>query len=150
MKFELNDYHRNVPDEDFIKDIQETAKRLGKTTLTGEEYAAHGKYNPSTLRRRFGTWKDVLEKSGLETKGHNFKLSYTDDEVISDLKRVAIILGKETITREEYDSLGKFSCATLIEQKHYGSWNAILKLAGMEPHFKRNFTNEEMFGEFAI
>ncbi len=89
----------------------------------------------------------MLEKSGLKTKGHNFKLSYTDDEAISDLKRVAIILGKETITREEYDSLGKISCATLIKQKHYGSWNAILKLAGMEPNFNRNFTNEEMFEE---
>ncbi len=147
MKFELNDYHRNVPDEDFIKDIQETAKRLGKTTLTGEEYAAHGKYHPSTLRRRFGTWKDVLEKSGLETNGHNFRLSYTDDEVISDLKRVATILGKETITREEYDSLGKISCATLVKPKHYGSWNAILKLTGMEPNLNRNFTNEEMYEE---
>lgn len=37
MKFELNDYHRNVSDQEFILDVQETAKKLGKDTLTGEE-----------------------------------------------------------------------------------------------------------------
>ncbi len=86
-----------------------------------------------------------MECCGLEIKGHNFKLLYTDDEVIADLKRVATILGKETIKREEYASLGKFSEGTLT--KHYGSWNAMLKLAGMELNLKRNFTNEEMFEE---
>ena len=43
MKFELNDYHRNVSDQEFILDVQETAKRLGKDTLTGDEYSLHGK-----------------------------------------------------------------------------------------------------------
>ena len=60
MKFELNDYHRNVSDQEFILDVQETAKRLGKDTLTGEEYSLHGKYHSSTLTRRFGSWKKVL------------------------------------------------------------------------------------------
>ncbi len=55
MKFELNDYHRNVSDEEFIKNVKETAERLNKTTLTGEEYATYGKYHPSTLTRRFGS-----------------------------------------------------------------------------------------------
>ncbi len=145
MKFALNDYHRNVPDEDFIKDVQETAERLGKTTLTGEEYATHGKYHSSTLTRRFGSWKKVLEHSGLETKGHNFKFSYSDTEVIADLKRVALALGKQTLTGKEYESCGRWSRDTLM--KHYGSWNAVLKLAGMELNLNRNFTNEEMFEE---
>ena len=82
MKFELNDYHRNVSDQEFILDVQETAKRLGKDTLTGEEYSLHGKYHSSTLTRRFGSWKKVLEKCSLETQGHNFKYDFSDEDVV--------------------------------------------------------------------
>ncbi len=57
MKFELNDYHRNISDEEFIKDIKETAERLNKTTITGEEYTTYGRYHSFTITRRFGSWK---------------------------------------------------------------------------------------------
>lgn len=30
MKFELNEYHRNVSDKELIADVQVTAKELGK------------------------------------------------------------------------------------------------------------------------
>lgn len=30
MKFELNDYHRNISDEDLIKDVVVTAQKLKK------------------------------------------------------------------------------------------------------------------------
>lgn len=145
MKFELNEYHKNVSDEELIEDVRKTAESLGKHTLTGAEYAKHGTYHSSTVTRRFGSWKIVLEKSGLDTKKHNFKLSYSDAEIVADLKRVANILGKETITRREYDAHGYFCSDTLT--KHYGSWNNMLKLAGMELNLNRKFTNEEMFEE---
>ena len=43
MKFELNDYHRNISDQELIQDVQDVAKSLGKDTLTGSEYSLHGK-----------------------------------------------------------------------------------------------------------
>ena len=36
MKFELNELHRNVPDEDLIYDLKKVARELGKNTLTKE------------------------------------------------------------------------------------------------------------------
>lgn len=145
MKFELNEYHHNTSDEEFIEDVRKTAEELNKDTLTGAEYSKYGTYHSSTLTKRFGSWKTVLEKCGLETKGHGFKFSYSDDYVINDLKRVAKMLGKETLTREEYESHSEFSRGVL--EKHYGSWNAVLKLAGMELNLNRNFSDEEMFEE---
>ena len=130
MKFELNAYHRNVSDQEFILDVQETAKRLGKDTLTGEEYSLHGKYHSSTLTRRFGSWKKVLEKCSLETQGHNFKYDFSDEDVVIDLKRVAEITGTETLTAREYNSHGRYCSTTLI--RRYGTWNNILELAGMK------------------
>ena len=38
MKFELNDYHRNVSDEELLRDVKDTAQKLGKVTLTTDEY----------------------------------------------------------------------------------------------------------------
>lgn len=145
MKFELNDYHRNVSDQEFILDVQETAKRLGKDTLTGEEYSLHGKYHSSTLTRRFGSWKKVLEKCSLETQGHNFKYDFSDEDVVIDLKRVAEITGTETPTAREYNSHGRYYSTTLI--RRYGTWNNILELAGMKANLNRNFSDEQMFEE---
>lgn len=145
MKFELQKYHRNVSDEDLIEDIRKTAEKLSKRTLTGAEYDKYGTFHSSTLTRRFGSWKLVLEKSGLETKGHNFKSVFTDDDVILDLKRVANIYQSRSLTAKEYDKYGRYFSSTLI--KRYGSWNSILKLAGMELNLNRNFTNEEMLAE---
>jgi len=145
MKFELNDYHRNVSDQEFILDVQKTAKKLGKNTLTGEEYSLHGKYHSSTLTRRFGSWKKVLEMSSLETQGHNFKYDFSDEDVMADLKRVAGIMQTETLTAREYNVHGKYHSTTLI--RRYGTWNNILELAGMKANLNRNFSDEQMFEE---
>lgn len=145
MNFELNEYHRNTSDEDLIDDVRNTAIKLNKTTLTGEEYSKYGIYHPSTLTRRFGSWKLVLEKSSLETTGHNFALTFTDKEVVLDLKRVADIYQQKSLTKKEYDKYGKYHSNTL--QKHYGTWNTLLKLSGLKVNLNRNFSNEEMFEE---
>lgn len=145
MRFELNEYHRNVSDNELIADVQTTAKKLGKATLTAKEYSEHGIYHSSTLTKRFGSWKHVLELCELETRGHSFRFNDSDDEVIADLKRVASMQKLSTLTAREYDKYGKHHSSTLIN--YYGSWNNVLKLAGMKVILNRNFTNEEMFEE---
>lgn len=145
MKFELNEYHRNVSDIELIADVQATAKKMGKSTLTAKEYSEQGNYHSSTLTRRYGSWKKVLELCGLDTKGHNFKCNVSDEDVIKDLKHVATMLEVPTITSKEYDKYGKYHSSTL--QKKYGSWNKVLRIAGMKVNLNRNFTDEEMFEE---
>ena len=145
MKFELNDYHRNISDLELIQDVQDVAKSLGKDTLTGSEYSLHGKYYDSTLRRRFGSWKKVLEACNLETGGHNFKCNVSDEEMIADLKRVASIVNVESPTQGHYNRHGKYHSATLCRK--YGSWNNVLKFAGMKLNLNRKMSNEEMFEE---
>ena len=125
--------------------MQDVAQKLGKDTLTGSEYSLHGKYYDSTLRRRFGSWKKVLEACNLETVGHNFKCNISNEEMITDLKRVAGIVNLESPTRESYDKYGKYHSATLCRK--YGSWNNVLKFAGMKLNLNRKMSNEEMFEE---
>jgi len=146
MKFELNDYHRDTSDNELIDDVKETAKKLNKKTLTAKEYNANGKYHSSTFLRHFGSWKKVLELSGLDTKGHNFKYTYSDEDVINDIKRVASIYHQDTLTKREYDIYGAYHSSTLMK-RYDSSWNKILEMSGIPPSLNRNFTNEELFEE---
>ena len=45
MKFELDDYNRNVSDESLIEDLKVVAKKLNKDSVTREEYDTNGKYH---------------------------------------------------------------------------------------------------------
>ena len=145
INFTLNDYHRNVSDEDLIKDVINVAEKLKTTTLTLDEYSKNGKFHSSTLTRRFGSWKKVLELAHLDIKNHNFKLDYSDADLIADVIRVKSIYKKETITSKEYDVYGNYHSSTLIN--HGKPWNKILEMAGLKVNLNRNFTNEEMFKE---
>lgn len=145
MDFVLNEYHRNISDEDLINDVINVAKTLGVTTLTQDEYAKNGKYHSSTIARRFKNWGKVLELAHLENKINNYKLNLSEIDIINDVIRVKNIYNKETITREEYDRYGTYNSSTLV--KYGKSWNQILKMSGLKLNLNRNFSNEEMFEE---
>lgn len=86
MKFELEPYHRNVPDKVFLEDVCTVAKKLKKDTLTMEQYTKLGTYHASSITHRFGSWFTALAKAGL-SKTRN--LNIPKEECIIDLKRVA-------------------------------------------------------------
>lgn len=146
MKFELNDYHRNTTDEELIDDVKNTAMRLNKQTLTAKEYSENGRFHSTTLYKHFGTWKRVLELCGLKTQGHNFSYTFTDNDVIDDVRRVADIYHKDSITQKEYNLYGVYHSSTLMK-RYDNSWNAILKMSGLGVNLNRNFTDEELFEE---
>ena len=66
MKFELEEYHRNTPDKEFLEDLKTVAKKIGKNSVTRFEYDDKGRFHSGTLVRRFGTWYSALEKAGLD------------------------------------------------------------------------------------
>ena len=145
MEFKLNEYHRNISDEEFVRDIKETAIKLKKETLTGVEYSQNGKYHASTIIHRFGSWKKALELAELNTKGRSNRFTMSRDDVIEDVKRVAALYNKPTITAREYTKYGKYSSSAVV--RHIGSWNEILLQAEMPINENRNFTDEELFEE---
>ena len=145
MEFKLNEYHRNISDEEFVRDIKKTAIKLKKETLTGVEYSQNGKYHASTIIHRFGSWKKALELAELNTKGRSNRFTMSRDDVIEDVKRVAALYNKPTITAREYTKYGKYSSSAVV--RHIGSWNEILLQAEMPINENRNFTDEELFEE---
>lgn len=140
MKFELKPYNRNVPDKDFLSDLKRVALKLNLDSLSVEEYDKNGKYHPSTLERRFGSWTTALKLAGLQIR-KNPKISA--DELLYDLKRVAGVLNKKSVTTNEYKSLGKYDSAPLV--RTFGSWFKALEKAGLEKTRTLGVTNEEYF-----
>lgn len=67
-----------------------------------------------------------------------------DEELLDDIKRVAKILNKNTVTISEYNDYGEFHSSTL--QRRWKSWFKVLEKAGLnESRSKLNISNEELF-----
>ena len=142
MKFELNDYHRNVPREEIIADLQRVAALLNKKTFTLQEYKKVGKYSQNTLSRKLGIWKECLSKSGLipPIDAHGA----TNEELVADLTRVLNWLGVSYISNDKYEQHGKYSPSTFITR--FKSWSKGLEAAGVNTlGMKKNASIEELF-----
>jgi hypothetical protein len=123
MKFKLETYHRNTPDEELIADIQNVASKLKKNTVTISEYEEHGKFHPSTLQRKFGSWFKVLELAQLEAS--RSKLNIPEEELYKNIEDVWISLGRQPKYDEIKKPLSKYSAGTY--DKRFGSWGRALQ-----------------------
>lgn len=66
------------------------------------------------------------------------------EDLISDVKRVASQLNRSTITIREYEQYGKFHPCTL--QRKFGSWFNVLEKCGLQPsRSKLNISEKELF-----
>jgi 5-methylcytosine-specific restriction endonuclease McrA len=67
-----------------------------------------------------------------------------DDELIADLKRIALELKKTAISRADNDESGKYGTTTYI--RRFGSWFNALEKAGLEKtRTPMNLSEEELF-----
>ena len=70
----------------------------------------------------------------------------TDVELINDLKNVANLLNKATVTIEEYNQYGKFHATTLT--RRFGSWFNCLEKSELEmSRSPLNISDEDLFEE---
>lgn len=139
MDFVLNEYHRNISDEELLSDLRRVAGELNVNTLTVSVYQKYGRYAPGTIQRRFGGWTNALKLCGMQVNiyqmaaalnSHKHKNIGTD-ELLNDIKRVAMLHNKDTISSLEYQKHGIYSRDTC--QKRFSTWNNALQQAGLKP-----------------
>ncbi len=123
MNFELNDYHRNTPDNDLLDDIKKVARKLNKNTVTMEEYEKYGTYHQCTLIRRFGSWFAVLSKANLEPSRSPINIS--DEDLFKNIYDVWIKLSRQPKYAEMRKPLSAYSAGTY--DKRFGSWRKALE-----------------------
>ena len=151
MEFKLNDYHRNVSNEELIADLVATAALLKKSTLTSEEYNTFGKHAHTTISRRFGSWSSALIKAGLNSHQTLNNWCNSLDEFVADVKNIAQKLGQPSLSTGEYKKHGNYNY--LYPSKHHGlGWAEVLELANLEQTkfrlgHKKEITDEELFSD---
>ena len=67
----------------------------------------------------------------------------SDSELIDDLKHVAEIIKKDTVTLDEYNDYGSFHSTTLT--RRFGSWFKCLEMAGLSASRSRIGISNERF-----
>ena len=66
----------------------------------------------------------------------DFLVTYNEESIIGELKRVAALLGKDTVSAKDLDEHGRVKYHMVI--KHFGSLRRALEAAGLNPS---RFTN---------
>jgi len=122
MKFELSEYHRNIPDEELINDLKRVALVAGKSKITVKEYNKIGKFSAQTLTARFGSWFKILEIAGLE-KTRN--LGLTEDDLLNNIEEVWRSLGRQPSYSEMVKPISKYSAKAY--EYRFGSWRKSLE-----------------------
>ena len=123
MKFKLEEYHRNTPDEILLADIKIVSKKLNKNTVTIREYNQFGKYSAGTLCNRFGSWFTVLEKAGLIDS--RSRINIATEDLFTNIETVWINLGRQPRYNEMKKPLSKYGPRPY--ERLFGSWRKALE-----------------------
>ena len=130
MKFELNNYTAKLSDEEIIIDILDVAKKLNTDYISISTYKKCGKFSQTAIQGHFGSWKNALLLAGLRSERTASELKLiSDDDYFSDLRRVAALIGKDTVPYEEYRQYGKYSAEHIFNR--FKKWNLALEKAGL-------------------
>lgn len=122
MKFELDKYHRNTPDEELLSDLVDVAKKLGKKSVTTTEYKEMGKFHPDTIIYRFNGWLKALQLAGLE-KTRNYRTS--DEDFFKNIEEVWIKLGHQPKHSDMIQPFSRFHGHAY--EYHFGTWRKALE-----------------------
>lgn len=121
-RYELEPLHRNTPDGEFLNDLRRVAELLGASTVTIKQYNEHGKFNASSLQRRFGSWHESLERAGL-LKVRNVNVS--EEALFSNLVELWAHFGRQPRYAELTADTSRFSPDTY--KRRYGGWRNALE-----------------------
>jgi len=124
MRFELDAFNRNVPDEELLQDLVAVGAKLNSQgkKLTFRSYGTLGKYAASTIGVRFGSWNDGLRKAGLAAiQEKNVPI----EALFDNLKLVWIAKGKQPVYRDMSVAPSEFTGS--IYNDRFGGWRKALE-----------------------
>lgn len=152
MKFQLTEPNKQYSNAELVEDIKRVATELGKKSVSQREYSRSGNFSYQTFKKRFGSWKNALKEAELEQSKRPWggELSETripEEQLISDMQRVADELEKQAITIADYDEHGKFGSSAIC--KRFGGWNKAKEAAKLEIGRVYNSTDEDYFENIA-
>ena len=110
-----------VSDGELLDDLKCVARYLGTDTIQQMRYRELGKYDDSTVTRRFGTWNNALRRAGLRVSN---ELNITDVDLFENLLVLWMHYGKQP--RRSYLASPPSKYSQSPYNRTFGSWNAAL------------------------
>lgn len=138
-KFELNRLD-SYDDATLLDELKRVASLVTSPILTRTEFDRHSRASSSVIARRFGGWARALEHAGLaerfsgtpeakRTLTHGAR-TFSDEELLTELRAVAEKLGSNTVTIEQFNLHGTMNAETI--RRRYGSWWRAVETAGLK------------------
>ena len=112
----------NISAEECLEDLCRVAKKLGKNSVTRNEYKKHGKFSPTPIIRNFGSWFFALDKAGLERTRN---LNITNEQYFLNIGKLWEKLGRQPSYGEVSKPLSQYSASAYANR--FGSWRKALK-----------------------
>src|SRR5438128_2377210 len=73
---------------------------------------------------------------------------YSDESLLNELRRIAIAVGRTSLTIKDIDEHGR--CSYAILKRRFGGLHRAMEAAGLGPEdFHRNVSDDDLLGEFA-
>ena len=143
MRFEmrrLTDY----TDQAILDEVRRVAALVNEPTLSKSTFREHSRVSPTTIERRFGTWKKGLAAAGLSERSDSSNSPVAEEQVLSELRRVAQLLGTDRFSRAEFDAHARFKGD--VVRRRFGTWHKAMRAAGLQTtSLGKRYTDEECY-----
>lgn len=114
---------RTFTDEQLVQELKDVSQKLNGATVTVEAFNRHGRVNPETIRRRFGSWWKALEKAGLSIS--NLGKRYSEDDYFENLLNVWTHHGRQPSYGEMDQSPSRIPSGAY--EARWGTWRKALR-----------------------
>jgi Homing endonuclease associated repeat/HNH endonuclease len=142
-KFELTTLE-NYSDENLLAELRRIAAELNGKRLTIEKFNELSRVHYTTLRNRFGSWKNALDLAGIsETIAPRF-IPLTREAVIANLRAYAAEFPGTPVTQEEIARRLGVDKGSITRK--FGKWPGLLNEVGISSvPLGRRYTDEECY-----
>jgi Homing endonuclease associated repeat/HNH endonuclease len=158
--FEIN-FLDDYTDDSLLDELRRVAVQCSGSTLSIATFdRLSGCVSSSTIKKRFGGWKDALEKAGLahlyggRTVSEKMRMQVakqlTRDQLIAELQRVHAAIGRTILTTVDFDRHSTTTSNVAIRNR-FGTWKKALEVAGIPQSEMANkcWTEEDCFENIA-
>lgn len=141
MKFELEEFHRNIPDQEILDDMKQVASKLRKSSVTCREQNEHGKFHSNTAMVRFGGWLKALEKAGLTRSRAQTDRWIPEENLFQNFEEVWMKLGRQPKYHDMQGGVSKYGPNPYL--RTFGSWRKALGKFIEYVNREENISSEE-------
>ncbi len=123
LKFHLSRVSgQPVEGSDLTDDLRRVANELKTNTLPQRKYSKLGKYDVSTIIRRFGTWNKALRNADLQASN---RINISDEDLFENILRLWEHYGRQPRRRELSEAPSTIS--QYPYNRRFGSWTTALQ-----------------------